>query len=380
MKTFITFKLNTIRRAAFLSICVLMISNLYSQNIDTMLTESWENASWVQDVRTLNTYDDNNYLIHTLSQTWDTGLNSWTNAIQWNLTNNPNGTVNQIIGQVWSAGSWDDSSRTTYTYTAFNKQLTSVSEIWTGTAWMPINKQTNTYDGSEYLTNTLLQSWDFISSSWQNSSQSNYTNNANGTVNQVIDQSWNQGTSSWDNTEKTNYTYNAAEGVLTAISQIWTGSWVNDSKITNTYNGTNHITNSLSQDWDGSLWVNNGQDNYTYNGNDSIYQIVSQVWETGAWVNEYRITFTYTPLAVEHFDYQKSVTAYPNPARDFIMIKPITAFSDWNYVISDSKGNTFQTGILKDEETTIDIHALASGVYFIQIGKSKHQVLKIIKD
>ncbi len=380
MKTFITSKWSVIHliRAAFLSMCLFSIPDLPGQNIAAILTESWENASWTPNVRSLNTYDGNDHLTNTISQTWDADLSSWTNAFQWNFTNNPDGTVSQMIGQLWMTGSWSDSSRTTYAYTAFGEQLTAVSDIWTGTAWMPISKQTNTYDAGQHLTNVLMQSWDFISSGWQNSTQSNYTNNANGTVNEVIDQSWNTGTSSWENTEKTNYTYNASNAVLTAIDQNWTGSWVNDTKITNTYDGGNRITNSLSQDWDvaGSIWVNSGQDNYTYNGDDTINQIVSQEWESGAWVNAYRITFTYNPLAVQGFDYQNA-QAYPNPAQDVINIKSNTALSDRNYTIVDLSGKLLLIGRL-DEDAAINVERLAAGIYFIRIGQQRS--IKIIKE
>lgn len=377
MKT-ITSKLSAFNfvRTAFLTICLFLMADVSSQNIDAILTESWTNSSWAHDTRTLNTYDGNNYLTNSLSQTWDADLAFWTNVFQSNFTNNPDGTVSQIIGQFWAGDGWGDSTRITYTYTAFGEELTVVSEYWAGTDWLPITKKTNTYDGSEYLTHTLVQSWDIISSSWQNSSQSNYTNNANGTVNQVIDQTWNPVTSSWDNFEKTNFTYNA---VLAAISQTWEGSWVNDTRITNTYNGAN-LTNSLSQDWDvaESIWANNSQDNYTYTGS-LIYQIVSQVWESGAWVNVYRTTFTYSPLAIQRFDSQKGITAYPVPAQDYIMVRQSNIAPGSNYVVSDAMGNTFQSGFLKAEETAIDIHALSAGVYFIQIGQPK-QVIKIIKD
>lgn len=383
MKTVFTSKLNTFNlgRKAYLGICLLIISTLSSQNINTILTENWENSTWIADGRTLNTYDGNNHLTNSLSQTWDSTLLSWTNAIQLNYTNNPNGTVNQMIAQIWMTDTWSDSYRTTFTYNAFNKELTAISDIWVGTDWMPTSKQTNTYDTNQYLTNSLRQSWDFITSNWTNSTQSNYTNNSNGTVAQVINQSWNTVGSSWDNVAKTNYTYNASDAVLTAISQTWTGSWVNDTQITNTYNGP-QLTTTLSQDWDlpGSVWVNNALDNYTYNGNGTLYQIVNQLWTTGAWVNNYRATFTYSPLATVSFDYQKGIKIYPNPTQDYIMIQSNPAWSDLNYMISDTKGKTCQTGTLNGEETTIDIHALAAGIYLVKIGASQKNVFKIIKN
>jgi hypothetical protein len=64
--------------------------------------------------------------------------------------------------------------------------LTATYENWTSGAWVNYSKQNNTYDGSGYLTYTLIQIWNSPSSSWKNNYQINYTNNGNGTVQQLI--------------------------------------------------------------------------------------------------------------------------------------------------------------------------------------------------
>ena len=90
--------------------------------------------------------------------------------------------------------------------------LTLTYENWSGGAWVNYSEQTNTYDGSGYLTNQLVQLWDGSSSSWKNSSQTNYTNNVNGTIQQLIQQSW-LTTGAWSNSQRATMTYTNPTGI-----------------------------------------------------------------------------------------------------------------------------------------------------------------------
>ena len=76
------------------------------------------------------------------------------------------------------------------------KLYTTLDEIWTSGSWQKSSLQTNTYDGSGYLTNSLSQAW--VSGAWSNNTQINYTNNVDGTVNRSVFQQWN-GVSAWNN-------------------------------------------------------------------------------------------------------------------------------------------------------------------------------------
>ena len=55
------------------------------------------------------------------------------------------------------------------------------------------------------MTNSLSQLWDIPSSSWNDRTQTIYTNNPSGTVNQAIFQTWNIALSTWENTQRTTY-------------------------------------------------------------------------------------------------------------------------------------------------------------------------------
>lgn len=134
-------------------------------------------------------------------------------------------------------------------------------ETWSIDNWANFMLVTNTYSDSR-LTKTLTQSWTTATSSWKNTSQSNYTYNTNGNINQIIIQSWNNNSSEWINSQRITFSYNASNKLLTNIIETWMiSNWQNTSKTINTYDESDYLTNSISQTWISfsSTWQNSTQ-------------------------------------------------------------------------------------------------------------------------
>jgi hypothetical protein len=243
-----------------LSLSLVFSLSIYGQNLLTLTYENWSGGTWVNYSEQTNTYDGSGYLTNQLDQLWDGSSSSWNNNEQFSYTNNGNGTVQQNIKQSWnpSSGTWMNSERLSYTHNGSNQVLTLTYENWSGGAWVNYVKSTNSYDGSGYLTNNVFQLWDSSSSSWKNSSQTNYTNNVNGTTQQLIQQSW-LPTGAWSNSIRTIYTYNGSNQVLAMTTEFWSGgAWINYLKSTNSYDASGYLTNNLVQLWDSSSssWEN----------------------------------------------------------------------------------------------------------------------------
>jgi len=363
---------------------ILMSTNAMGQNVYSVLFEEWVNSNWQKQVQTINTYDGSNHLTHSISYNWMMPPGTWQNASQTDYANNPDGTLNQSVTQIWDTGSssWYDFLRSTYTYTASKKVLTVINEMNLG-VWSNSTKETNTYDGSGYLTNNLQQNWDSGSNNWKNNRQTNYTNNASGYATQSIEQSWNA-SNMWVNQERATYTYTGANKVHTATNEIWTGiNWFNERKLTNTYNAGGYVTVALSQEWytTSNTWVNTIQSLYSYNGSNSITQIISQNWDIGTstWTNGGRVTFGYN-LGTDDFTANSKLMLYPNPSLDVVTIKSSTPLFDADYFITDQTGRTIKTGQLNDEETTIDISQMSRGLYFFRIDQNYKSAIKLIKN
>ena len=257
--------------------------------------------------------------------------------------------------------------------------LTLTYENWSGGTWVNYSEQTNTYDGSGYLTNQLDQLWDGSSSSWNNNEQFSYTNNGNGTVQQNIKQSWNPSSGTWMNSERLSYTHNGSNQVLTLTYESWSGgAWVNYVKSTNSYDGSGYLTNNLVQLWDSSSssWENSNQTNYTKNVNGTTQQLIQQSWlPTGAWSNSQRATFTYTNSTGIHESNEIPFHFFPNPTSGILNIA-LTSLSE--YEVFNINGQRVAQG---KTEGQIDITNLPTGSYQIIItnddGRSTHTIQKI---
>ena len=364
-----------------LSLSLVFSLSIYGQNLLTLITyENWSGGTWVNYSEQTNTYDGSGYLTNQLDQLWDGSSSSWNNNEQFSYTNNGNGTVQQNIKQSWnpSSGTWMNSERLSYTHNGSNQVLTLTYENWSGGAWVNYVKSTNSYDGSGYLTNNVFQLWDSSSSSWKNSSQTNYTNNVNGTTQQLIQQSW-LPTGAWSNSIRTIYTYNGSNQVLAMTTEFWSGgAWINYLKSTNSYDASGYLTNNLVQLWDSSSssWENSNQTNYTNNVNGTTQQLIQQSWlPTGAWSNSQRATFTYTNSTGIHESNEIPFHFFPNPTSGILNIA-LTSLSE--YEVFNINGQRVAQG---KTEGQIDITNLPTGSYQIIItnddGRSTQTIQKI---
>lgn len=356
---------------------LLLSINTLGQNVYSVLVEDWVNNNWQNSIQVINTYSGSN-LTHSNIYQWTTPPGAWQNLGQSDNTYNPDGTLQQTITQGWDIGTsaWVNALRSTYTYNAAKKRLTGLDELWIG-SWLNNTLETNTYDGSGYLTQTLNQNWNFTGP-WKNSNKTDFNNNPNGTVNQSVTQVWNA-SNIWVNSERDTYTYTGDAKVLTATNENWNGSaWVNDTKLTNTYNAGGFVTIALSQNWNGTAWVDAERSLNSYNGSNNLTQIVTQEWTNNNWVNVSRITFGYN-LTTEDFSIEEILILYPNPSTDQLTIKTKEYLENANYFITDQTGKLLQTGQLNPDITNIDISQISSGLYFFRIDKNYKSSIKILK-
>jgi hypothetical protein len=362
-----------ISRFSILILCLVLSINLSGQNIQTLLGQKWTSGNWVDDSKQTSTYDVNGHLTNSLSQTWN-GL-SWETKGQINYTINPDGTTNQMVMQLWDGSLWTDFLRSTYTYNSSKQILTTVSEMLILSS---TTKQTNIYDGSGYLTNTLSQTLNGLS--WDDNTRSTYTNNSDGNPTLQIVQSWDG--SQWNNLQQSTSTYNPAKKILTEVTDDWTiGIWVPHFKESYLYDGSGYLTNNLSQLWDAGLpgWKNDTQSNFANNPDGTAHQITNQEW-TGVWNNTDRFTITYSsPTGSADLRNEENFTIYPNPASDNITIKANISIFGSTYSFTDQTGKLILTGKLTDETTVLDISRLANGIYFLQLGEKSQHSFKVIK-
>ena len=73
-----------------------------------------------------------------------------------------------------------------------------------------------------------------------------------------------------------------------------------------------------------------------------------------------------------------SISAYPNPTSDYVIIETKDFSTSMLYYLRDTNGKIVNTGMLTNSAHQIDLSSLPPGMYLIDIPERK-QVLKIIR-
>ncbi len=76
---------------------------------------------------------------------------------------------------------------------------------------------------------------------------------------------------------------------------------------------------------------------------------------------------------------KSNITIYPNPANNFISIKLNPGTQQAAYTIANQLGQSVLSGILTQENNTVDVTTLTTGIYFFKSGENNSHTLKIIK-
>ena len=291
-----------------LILCLALTFSLAAQKIKTVESDTIVSGVYQHVNRTTYTYDANCFVSTTLFERWNDTTSSYNNFLLTTNTNNSDGTIQQTIGQLWAGGSWQNATRSTFTYTSFIKIATIATDSWSGSSWIASTFSTYKYDASNYL---IQDSTGLVIGNLP-VSKNIYTNNANGSPSQIVNQQVSFPFFKLKDFSRTSITYYNGDPIkpLTNKFELADGSnWVNSDSTTYTYDGSGKVTYSIEQTWDkaSSIWVNDSKNTYNYNGDNTISIVYTQNWNGTAWIDYERSTYTYTtncllPLTLLNFN------------------------------------------------------------------------------
>lgn len=375
------------KHSILLFISFLIWNSVASQNIETFLTETWENENWVKMDKGTNTYDQLGFIINTSQINWDNDFNKWNNSFQTVYTNNNEGSVTQKITQSWDdlIRTWDNNQRITFNYNTNKKLSSKITENFVNGYWQNLAKELNYYDSIGNLINNLQYSWNNASSSWETIRQVNYINSNSGKVIEKVTQSWENLTNTWSNIQRTTFAYNSKDKPLTQLTETWVSSnWQNLFRLTNTFDNSGFVINTIEQKWnmDSTSWNNSEQINYTINLNGTINQKTIQFWNNLnlSWQNLKRTSFTYFQSNDIFKPKYPGFIIYPNPCKDYILIKlenpEISRVS-----IIDLQGKSIVSLFCSENEFSINLKDLNPNIYVLRIEQGeKIMIRKIFKN
>lgn len=173
---------------------------------------NWVTDTWVNYMKMTNDYDGAGFLVSELQQSWESTESAWENISLTNYTNLPNGNIEQSIMQIWDddENQWVNSMRNIHDYSA-NRLSTIVTQMWMGTDWINLNRETYTYDSNGREWTQKEEKWNMVTSQWENRGLTTYTYDANGDVTEELYQAWEN--TAWVNDSRTVFTYSGSTGI-----------------------------------------------------------------------------------------------------------------------------------------------------------------------
>lgn len=399
------------------SICIILIVLIYS-NIAAMETtqamgidEHYQEAlSLLKSCDTPGGRSETRYPLQTLNFTWS---GTWQQSSKTSYTYDAQMRSIETLQQNFSNAAWQDYYRSTNSYDTQGNNHLSMGYLWQNQNWVYSNKIEKTYSGNLQETD-LYYYW--YSNTWNLGSRYNYFY-----FNERLDRMdiYSRVGNVWDLSSIYQYSYDTS-GRLACISI----SFVNNSSVPNylysyTYNLQGNISElNISQSSGGGGWnpyrrhlytysqgndpdlvsiqeYSNGWQDYgrhIYNysgGGESIDMVYQELSGGGAWQNQSR--YLQTNLIVSNSDEVQIpsldiISAYPNPFSDHLNINIAKNLSSQSVVeIYNIKGQMLRRITSPSSKYTWDglgenTTMLPAGMYYIRFRDDQQQaVIKVLK-
>jgi len=382
----------------------------YDQNghITELISKYYFDGSFVNNQKTINSYNVQDQLILTVRYFWDSinwvasdrekhnfinGLPSsnfyeyydsttWvliygdSNSYTFNTDNLPTSVINRYYDEF--EGKWVPQQKVDITYDANKKPATVTMFEWTGTNWRNNSRMINlrwdlgfNFNNSEP---TAYVNQYFQGGKWVNLER--YHAIVNNSL--IVRDSafyWENATKKWMDSVSTTYTYNSSNKLLEKFQRKWDGSvWDTSEVEVHEYDGKGNETYSMngSKYWGTWFQIWSAQKtNYTYGPNDQIRAVAYESYDpfTGEWYKNFKVKYYYKSMAAIKNQESSAWNIYPNPVTESLIVAcPV---GKYYYYVSNTNGEVLKIGELLNTGTCIDLKALKAGIYILKIMDEK---------
>lgn len=218
-------------------------------------------------------------------ESWSGGSWDYTTRATYTYVGEDDDRIAEVLYETWDGSSWESSYRYVYGYDSQERLETMLYQQRSGSSWQDRQLSTYTYEGGEEPRQVLTQTW---SGGWVNSTLTTYEYQS-GNMTESLVRTW-SAADSWENSWLYTYDYRG-ELLSETLGRSWSGSsWVNHSLTTYTYQG-DLLSESLLSDWSGSAWESSLLCSYTYSGG-RLSEVLYETWEDG-WVDWMHYQYSY---------------------------------------------------------------------------------------
>lgn len=176
---------------------------------EEMISQTYNDPDWSNAARQMHTFD-NGGLIPMETYTYAWYQDDW---LPTSLAENTvsDGLLQESVYSYYSGGSYEEQSRSLYTYDQMDRLEVLLSQNKAGSDWSDYQQTVNTYEGDYLVTTQIDLNFGF---GWMPQSRTSFTYNGDGSNHETFYESYSEfaaaGTAAWVPTGKTEYLYEAA--------------------------------------------------------------------------------------------------------------------------------------------------------------------------
>lgn len=305
----------------------------------------WDSA-WMNDIRKLKMYNDDEQLVSVLVQHWRPVPGLWVNGIEKDFTYNASGRLDSALLKVYhhQTQNWCNFMLKVYSYNDTLLSSVSVkkwrhqSQEWinkkmlvrtyddqgrliadTSSVFRPFpNGQTNVwlneyyYNELGYRDERISKRWAPDSAIWVNMSRAIFDVDSMGIYNLITFQFWHRFQQVWMDDKQVELYYNETGKISEKVFKHWCHQqqqWLYHFRKLFDYNEFGKVSEKLEQKWFPPLedWKNWERNLFTYDGSGSLTERLTQHWRPGIedWVN-----FRLMQIVIE---YKSAMAGVPDP-------------------------------------------------------------------
>ncbi len=242
-------------------------------SIQLILLQVWANNEWINSYQLEYVYDQNGTLTQNIYYMWDEEVGAWQLFGRSTPTYDPQTQLpTQILVEInIPPFGWMNSSISYFTYNAQNLISIYVEDSWEfeSMSWVHHARNYYTYNNENLLIEDLHQYW--VEGLYQDSNRDTYTYNGLGQLIEILNEYYGI-TRSWFPGSRTAYTYNPEDLLATELEEIYqSGVWQNSYQTVFTYDNNGTLVLELMQQWLAvRSWVDYSEKTYTYSGTVNI--------------------------------------------------------------------------------------------------------------
>jgi len=324
-----------------------------NKNIAVAIYSFWNTNTnqWVFDYKDEYAYDTNGNIASLVYYDWNNFSNQWVNDWKDDYTYD-SGVLISLQDYYWDTqtSQWIPDIKDEYSYDAYGNLILCESSYWADYEGRYIEKYHDEFNyNNANLIEILHKTWTLINNQWQllNDYKAAYAYDNNGNPTLEIFSDWNESTNAWIPENRYEYaydlSYNLSDLIMPPLFLFWPDNYDN---ITNLPLGCNS------------------------------YNYIASAWVTNSILSYYSSDAT-APLHIHDEILAKSVSFYPNPVDDILIIKsesiPLRKVEIFSILGKKIKE-------INSDFKSIRLDNLSKGIYIIKIQGEKGLVVnKLIK-